>query len=58
MSDQAAQPFPDCPSRIGGTLIPALKGCPTCRTVQQIASAELGICRDCGAEMVVLSGSR
>ena len=37
-----------------GSLIPALKGCPHCRTVEMIAAPVLGTCDDCGAEMIVL----
>jgi hypothetical protein len=58
MSDQATQLFPECPGLMGGTLIPALKGCPKCETVQEITSPELGVCSDCGAAMVVLGGGR
>jgi hypothetical protein len=54
----SAQLFPICPERMGGTLIPALKGCPDCRTVQEITSPELGVCPDCGAKMSVLSASQ
>jgi hypothetical protein len=37
-------------------LIPALSGCPNCRTVRMIASpATLGSCSDCGADLEVLS---
>jgi hypothetical protein len=57
MPDQAMQLFPEGPRQMGGTLIPALKGCPDCRTVQMIASPELGVCVDCGAAMRVLSAS-
>jgi hypothetical protein len=58
MSDQTMQLFPECPERIGGTLIPALKGCPDCHMIQEIASSELGVCPDCGAAMRVLSASQ
>lgn len=41
-------------SRMQGTLRMALKGCPHCRTLQMIASPELGSCADCGAELEVM----
>jgi hypothetical protein len=41
-------------SQMQGSLIPALKGCPHCRTVEMIAAPVLGTCDDCGAEMIVL----
>jgi len=55
MSDQKMQLFPECPERIGGTLLPALKGCPHCGTVEEIRSPELGVCPTCGAQMRVLA---
>ena len=38
-----------------GSLIPALKGCPECFSVQMIAAPSLGLCSDCGSRMTVLS---
>jgi hypothetical protein len=46
------------PERIGGTLIPALKECPDCYLIQEIASPRLGVRPDCGAAMRVLSASQ
>ncbi|PVE22315.1 hypothetical protein DC522_21785 [Microvirga sp. KLBC 81] len=37
-----------------GTLRMAMKGCPECRTMQMIASPELGTCADCGSRLQVL----
>lgn len=37
-----------------GRLIPALQGCPECRTMRMIAAPALGTCVDCGAELKVL----
>jgi hypothetical protein len=39
---------------IQGLLIPALKGCPHCRTEHVIASPTLGTCTHCGGEMQLL----
>ena len=55
MSEQSRAVFPLGPSVLGGELVPALMGCPHCRTVRMIAAPELGLCADCGAEMKVLS---
>ena len=38
-----------------GALIPALSGCRACQTVQMIAAPVLGRCKDCEAELTVLS---
>ena len=38
----------------GRALIPALSGCPTCRTARMIASPVLGVCEDCGGQLTVL----
>jgi ssDNA-binding Zn-finger/Zn-ribbon topoisomerase 1 len=57
MSDPTSQAFPAGPTILQGRLIPALKGCPNCRTTQMIAAPELGLCPDCGAEMKVLNAS-
>jgi hypothetical protein len=32
----------------------AMKGCPECGTKHMIASPVLGICEECGSELVVL----
>ena len=37
-----------------GSLRMALKGCPECGTAQMIASPVLGICEECGSDLVVL----
>ncbi len=42
-------------SQMRGSLIPALKGCPECFSVQMIAAPSLGLCSDCGSRMTVLS---
>jgi hypothetical protein len=55
MSEQSSPVFPLGPSVLGGELIPALMGCPHCRTARMIAAPELGLCADCGAQMKVLS---
>jgi hypothetical protein len=38
-----------------GSLIPALKGCPECFSVQMIAAPSLGLCSDCGSRLIVWS---
>ena len=38
-----------------GALYPALKGCRDCGTMAMIASAILGVCADCGAELTVMA---
>jgi hypothetical protein len=43
--------------RMQGSLIPALMGCPHCRTMQMIAAPTLGTCADCGEEMKVLGAA-
>lgn len=55
---QVSEAFREGASRMQGSLIPALKGCPECRTVHMIAAPVLGTCVDCGAELKVLSESR
>jgi hypothetical protein len=60
MFDQAVQfseAFRQGASQMQGSLIPALKGCPHCRSVHMIAAPALGICADCGDEMRVLAPS-
>ncbi len=57
MFDQAVQfseAFRQGAGQMQGLLIPALKGCPHCRTVQMISAPALGMCDDCGAELRVL----
>jgi hypothetical protein len=57
MFDQAVQcsaAFRQGASRMRGSLIPTLKGCPHCRTVQMISVPAFGACAGCGAEMTVL----
>jgi hypothetical protein len=44
-------------SQMRGSLIPALKGCPECFSVQMIAAPSLGLCSDCGSRMTVLSAN-
>jgi hypothetical protein len=39
------------------TLVPAMCGCRTCRTVEMIASPALGRCVGCGTEMEILDPS-
>jgi hypothetical protein len=57
MFDQAVQfseAFRQGAGQMRGLLIPALKGCPHCRTTQMISAPVLGMCDDCGAELRVL----
>ena len=57
MFDQAVQfseAFRQGAGQMQGLLIPTLKGCPHCRTVQMISAPALGMCDDCGAELKVL----
>lgn len=44
----------DAMREANASLLPALSGCLACDTVQVIASATLGTCSDCGAELTVL----
>ena len=39
------------------TPIPALSGCPACRTTRMIAGPLLGLCPECGAELSVLGST-
>jgi len=60
MFDQAVQfseAFRQSAGQMQGSLIPALKGCPHCRTVQMISAPALGPCADCGSEMSVLAST-
>lgn len=49
-------------STLGGgpaRLIPAMYGCPDCRTALVVASpAPLGVCADCGVRLVVLTAEQ
>jgi len=57
MFDQAVQfseAFRQGAGQMQGLLIPALKGCPHCRTVRMISTPALGTCTDCGTELRVL----
>jgi hypothetical protein len=44
-------------SQMRGSLIPALKGCPECFSVQMIAAPSLGLCSDCGSRLIVWSAN-
>ncbi len=45
-------------SQMRGSLIPALKGCPECFSVQMIAAPSLGLCSDCGSRLIVWSANQ
>lgn len=51
---EISEAFRQSASRMQGSLRMALKGCPECGTTHMIASPALGICEDCGSELVVL----
>lgn len=51
---QFSEAFRQGASQMRGSLVPALKGCPHCKTVDMIAAPALGICADCGTDMRVL----
>ncbi|MBB3019806.1 ssDNA-binding Zn-finger/Zn-ribbon topoisomerase 1 [Microvirga lupini] len=51
---QASEAYRQGADRMTGSLRMALKGCPECRTTQMIASPSLGICDDCGTNLVVV----
>lgn len=51
---EVSEAFRQSASRMQGSLRMALKGCPECGTTHMIASPILGICEDCGSELVVL----
>lgn len=51
---QVSEAFRLGAGQMQGSLRPAMKGCPECRTMHMIASPALGTCIDCGAEMTVL----
>jgi len=52
---QASEAHRESAHRMAGSLRMALKGCPECRTIQMIASPSLGLCDDCGSNLVVLA---
>jgi len=54
--EAASQALTDASHRGVGAhpLIPALCGCPYCRTAQMITAPMLGTCTDCGAPLEVL----
>lgn len=44
---------------LAGVLIPAMYGCPDCKTTWVIVSpAQLGSCADCGMTMAILSADQ
>ena len=51
---EVSEAYRQSASQMQGSLRMALKGCPKCGTAQMIASPVLGICQDCGSELVVL----
>ena len=51
---QVSEALRESAQQVQGSLHMALKGCPECQTTQMIASPALGICEDCGSELVVL----
>jgi hypothetical protein len=51
---QVSEAFRQSASQMQGSLRMALKGCPTCGTAHMIASPVLGICEECGSDLVVL----
>jgi hypothetical protein len=55
---QFSEAFHQGAGRMRRSLVPALKGCPHCNTVQMIASPSLGTCVNCGAKMTVLGLAR
>jgi hypothetical protein len=55
---QFSEAFRQGAGQMRGSLVPALKGCPHCNTVEMIAAPSLGTCADCGAEMTVLGPAR
>jgi hypothetical protein len=54
---QASEAMQRAAQQGGRALIPALFGCPACRTAQMIAAPAIGICEDCGAELTVLDST-
>jgi hypothetical protein len=52
---QASEAHRESAHRMAGSLRMALKGCLECRTTQMIASPSLGLCDDCGSNLVVLA---
>ncbi|MBF9195050.1 hypothetical protein [Microvirga terrestris] len=51
---QASEAHRENAHHMVGSLRMAMKGCPECGTAEMIASPSLGICDDCGADLVVL----
>jgi ribosomal protein S27E len=51
---EVSEAFREGAPEMRGTLHMAMKGCPECGTEQMIASPMLGICEECGSELVVL----
>ncbi|EIM29534.1 hypothetical protein [Microvirga lotononidis] len=52
---QVSEAFRQSADQMQGSLHMALKGCPECKTTQMIASPTLGICEECGSDLVVLT---
>lgn len=50
---QVSEAYRQGASQMQGTLRMAMKGCPRCRTMQMIASPELGTCANCGSSLKV-----
>lgn len=55
---QFSEAFRQGAGQMRGSLVPALKGCPHCKTVQMIAAPSLGTCADCGTDMSVLTSTQ
>lgn len=51
---EVSEAFRQSAHQMQGSLHMALKGCLECRTTQMIASPVLGICEDCGSNLVLL----
>lgn len=51
---QVSEAFRQSAPQMQGSLHMALQGCPDCGTAQMIASPALGVCEDCGSDLVVL----
>jgi len=54
---QASEAMQGAAQQGGRALVPALFGCPACRTAQMIAAPAIGTCQDCGAELAVLDST-
>jgi len=50
---QVSEAFRESASQM--RLMPALMGCPECRTTHMIAAPALGTCVDCGSSLKVLA---